>query len=81
MITKKEYRLLYEINIGKTNLERLKEFFSEEEIIKMLKNLEKQGLIKIELRDNEIYSFMETSTGLAVLKSKEYKKWYDECGD
>lgn len=81
MLTKKEYTLLYKIQYGRTNLERLEDFAPKKDLLRILKKLEKQGLIKIEVRDNEVYGFMETTQGLELLQSKEYKKWYEECGD
>ena len=81
MLDKKEYELLYLINNGRTNLERLKDFDAKKELIKMLKKLEKNKLIKSEIRDNDIYGFMETSQGVTLLKSQQYAQWYEECGD
>ena len=83
MIKKEEYSALYYINYGNNSIERLQGLFDnkKEVVIKLLKSLEEKKLIKIEMRQNEIYSFMETDKGLDLLKSKEYAEWYIELGD
>ncbi|MEK6927292.1 MAG: hypothetical protein AABX11_02570 [Nanoarchaeota archaeon] len=81
-INKKEFQVLYAIaRDGRDNLERLKDLFEGQVIMKILDKLEMSGLIKIEYRDKKIYGFMETTKGNELLESEEYSKWFKECGD
>ncbi len=82
MITKEEYSALYYISMGRNSIERLSEDLEDKKkTINLIKDLERKGLLKIELRDNKIYSLMETKDGSKLLKSKKYKSWFEELGD
>ena len=80
-LTKEEYKILYLIVRGRNSIDRLEGFFSKETILRIIEKLEKEGLIKISHRDNEIYGLMESSLGETLLNSEEYEDWFGECGD
>lgn len=53
----------------------------QEEIEKyntIFKRLEKLGLIKIEIRENQIYGAVATQKGKDILVNKEYEHWIPE---
>lgn len=72
---------MYEITIGRTDLERLKGIYPLNELKKILNKLKKLGLIEIEMKRGKIYGFMETTLGKENLYYKEYSKWFVEYGD
>ena len=75
-----EYLVLLRIGVfGETDLEKLRGVLKnsqEEEGI--LSELETRDLIKMEFRDGDIYSFVETEKGLEEINNSEYKCWRGE---
>jgi len=57
-LTKIEYEILYFISRGRNSIERLEGIFEKENILKIIRKLEKMELIKISYREKEIYGFM-----------------------
>jgi hypothetical protein len=82
MLKKEEYTVLYSITRGKTDLEKLKNVFNDDQKLrKIIIELENKKLISIELRDGEIYGFIETEKGETELNNKKYIEWFNELGD
>ena len=75
-ITKKEFEVLFNIPLGKTDLER--GYKSDNKFEKVILKLEKKGLIRIEYREGKIYGFMLSKKGEISLKDSSYKEWADE---
>lgn len=76
-ISEKEYKALFLVGLGRTNLDWLAdEFANEEETKNILNLLEKKKLIQIEFRDEKIYGFIETREGKKILRSAENSEWW-----
>lgn len=48
---------------------------SIKEHMKIFLNLEELGLIKIEIRDNQIYGAVATKKGREILEDNKYESW------
>ena len=79
-LTKKDFETLWNIeNSWQTDPKRASSNKEEnKKYIKLFQKLEKLSLIKIELRDNSIYSATTTKKGQEILKNKIYKKYIPE---
>lgn len=75
-LTTEEQKVLYFIVIGRNSLEKLKETFKDEkELLRIIKKLEKEELIKISFRERKIYGIIETNKGYELVKGKGFEDW------
>lgn len=75
-LSKKEFTALYFIELGRTNIDRLSSIIENPKEI--IKSLEEKDLVKIEMRGEKIYGFIETKKGKDVLNSEKYQEWLTE---
>jgi len=45
---------------------------------KIFRKLDERGLVKIEIRDNQIYGAVATEKGKQILEDKKYDSWSSE---
>lgn len=76
-LTKDEFLVLLSIAVfGKTDLDKLRGTLkNSDKEWDALSELDREGLIKMEFRDGDVYGFVETSKGYAEVNNPDYKVW------